>query len=146
MGLRRWGTALPVLWSGEMRLFCGAACGRLKERKLGLSPVGRNCRCWRSGGRLKMRLFCGAACGRLKERKLGLSCLAKGEGELEMKGKMAGFGQGKGSRLWLALACFGREDQRKREVRWPGETKIKMTRGGGAAPLVFSGFGREKGE
>jgi hypothetical protein len=32
-----------------MRLFCGAACGRLKERKLGMSAVGRNCCCWRSG-------------------------------------------------------------------------------------------------
>jgi len=39
VGLRRWGTALPVLWSGEMRLFCGAACSRLKERQLGLSAV-----------------------------------------------------------------------------------------------------------
>jgi len=46
VGLRRWGTALPVLWSGEMRLFCGAACGRLKERKLGLcqySTIGTDC-------------------------------------------------------------------------------------------------------
>ena len=31
-----------------MRLFYGAACGRLKERELGLSAVGRSCRCWRS--------------------------------------------------------------------------------------------------
>jgi hypothetical protein len=23
VGLRRWGTALPVLWSGKMRLLCG---------------------------------------------------------------------------------------------------------------------------
>jgi hypothetical protein len=48
--LRRWGTALPVLWSVEMRLFCGAACGRLKMRELGLSAVGRSCRCWRLAG------------------------------------------------------------------------------------------------
>jgi hypothetical protein len=31
VGLRRWGTALPVLWSMEMRLSCDAACGRLME-------------------------------------------------------------------------------------------------------------------
>jgi hypothetical protein len=49
VGLKRWGTALPVLRSGEIRRFYGAAYGRLKERKLGLSAVGRNCRCWRSG-------------------------------------------------------------------------------------------------
>jgi hypothetical protein len=49
VGLKRWGTALPVLWSGEIRRFYGAAYGRLKERKLGLLAVGRNCRCWRSG-------------------------------------------------------------------------------------------------
>jgi hypothetical protein len=48
VGLRRWGAALPVLWLVEMRLFCGAACGRLKERELGLSTVSRSCRCWRS--------------------------------------------------------------------------------------------------
>jgi hypothetical protein len=48
--LRRWGTALPVLWSVEMRLFCGAACGRLKMRELGLSVVGRSCHCWRLAG------------------------------------------------------------------------------------------------
>jgi len=39
VGLRRWGAALPVLWLGEMRLFCGAACSWLKERQLGLSAV-----------------------------------------------------------------------------------------------------------
>jgi len=29
VGLRRWGTALPVLWSGKMRLLCGRELLRL---------------------------------------------------------------------------------------------------------------------
>jgi len=84
VGLRLWGTALPALWSVEMRLSCGAACGRLMERELGLSAVGRSCRYWRSAAgrfvREELEKEGSARCCRMKKAPLRLE---KGAAERE---------------------------------------------------------------
>ena len=56
VGLRRWRTALPVLWSVEMRLFCCVAWWRPA-----LMEMGRRRRCKASGE--EMRRTAGVAAG-----------------------------------------------------------------------------------
>ena len=122
MDLRRWGTTLPILWSAEMRLSCGAACGRLMERELGLAAVSRSCRCWRSAAGEKAGSVERGE-GRTTERAEWEGCCGEGgEDQWWVKGKMrAGLGRlarlkGKICGNRAALVCFGRDDRRKAEM------------------------------
>jgi len=135
VGLRRWGTALPVLWSGKMRLLCGRELLRLllkiRGKGGGLPRFGFEregvvpyCRLLRkeipAGGRLR----CEWSLILQEKMAMARGCWVCWLWEKEVRWRGEQCRQWKEGRLWLAERARRRKEVlgagRKRELRWLG--------------------------